>query len=360
MPDINSKVEFTYAGTQSSYDSIVTSKEVKSNSIYFVGDTRKIYIGESLVADSASYYILNYDTTDTTKSVFERMVSDLSKYTVYMKINRDNEESSLVPATVNVKISQGSIVEIGAQSTFESTTYYLNYNVVNRELKALKVIENEIPTKTSQLENDSNFLDLDSARNQLIIGPNTTMDYSGYWNYTTTTSGALCAQETIECVQTELAITTPNIIEPICEWNGDTTDKFVILSMFYKISSNIIAPNKILIRISSDDDTSADIIRGFVLSKDSSLEALNLYLYSANSNPVVVVATQSGSLPASVVEQMTGINPGADVPFEEGTYVVKQERLFISKISSVISVKDYIDQKIVSLTNDIENALAAI
>ena len=217
--------------------------------------------------------------------------------------------------------------------------------------KAIKETENKIPTKTSQLENDSELLAPDTAKNLLIIGPDTMpvgTDYWGYWDYKTTTTGALCAQETIKCVQTELAITTPNIIELICEWDGDTSGKTALLNLMYKISSNIIAPDNILVGISSSDQTSnvnAALFRELI-PKDNSLEALNLYLYSYNGSPIAAIATQSGSVPASVVEQMMGVNPGADVPFEEGTYLMKQGSTFISKISSVISVKDYIDQKI--------------
>ena len=42
-------------------------------------------------------------------------------------------------------------------------------------------------------------------------------------------------------------------------------------------------------------------------------------IFTVRDNPMLVIADRAGTLPAAVVEQMMGVNPGMDIPYEAGT-----------------------------------------
>ncbi len=151
---------------------------------------------------------------------------------------------------------------------------------------------------------------------------------------------------------------------PLAEWDGDTANKFNIFGMYYKISDNASVPENILFDVAKKSGTETADILIKNASQDGKMtelsESLGITFYMFGNEPIIVVAEHAGVLPAELIEQMMGENPGVDIPYEAGTYVYFVQGddlavLFISRVSQVMSVKDYIDGKLDELKSLIQN-----
>lgn len=155
-------------------------------------------------------------------------------------------------------------------------------------------------------------------------------------------------------------------------WDGATSGKANVIGMFYKISDSTVFPDTFSIELSTINNatgavSSADefgmsgISEVFLNDKTvDAKEPFGIVVYSlkqdTSSTPFVVVADRAGTLPAIAIEQMLGINPGVNVPYEAGIYVLysndeSNSALFVSKTTSCMSVKNYIDKKIEAIVN---------
>lgn len=157
------------------------------------------------------------------------------------------------------------------------------------------------------------------------------------------------------------------------EWNGTTDGRSNVLGMFYKISDSTVFPDTFSIELSTINNATGAVnpANGFVSSGFSEIflndkvvdakELFGIVVYSlkqdGSSTPFVVVANRSGTLPAAAIEQMLGVNPGTSVPYEAGIYVLysndeSNSALFVSKATSCMSVKNYIDKKFEELASE--------
>lgn len=144
------------------------------------------------------------------------------------------------------------------------------------------------------------------------------------------------------------------------EWGAYTEGVDNVLGLFYKISESTEYADTFKIFPATIHDSAitvdekANIFGGLPLNArtDDLKDALGIVIYSLNllgtSMPYVVVADRSGELPAEIVEQMLGVNPGANVPYQAGTYVLYEEQdadvTFVKRVIACASVKNYIDK----------------
>lgn len=149
-------------------------------------------------------------------------------------------------------------------------------------------------------------------------------------------------------------------------WDGDITGLTDFLGIFYRVSDRVDLPEKFNVEASEikNGQKAYGIQESITDYVENALkEAYGLTIYSATAveqtapgttityqQPCIVVADRAGTLPAAVIEQMMGTNPGADVPYEKGTYFYRQARsngyvAFVSKAENPQTVKGYIDQK---------------
>lgn len=145
------------------------------------------------------------------------------------------------------------------------------------------------------------------------------------------------------------------IFTPLVKWDGNTDGLFNILGMFYKVSENTETPKQIKFDMSfrGQDNTvhTYDFFTG--MRSDTAVtdfkDMLGITAYQIYGTIGGFIAERAGILPAEFIEQMTGTNPGEDIPFEAGTYVIGvqqgDEFLFVSNAESCIPVKEYIDSK---------------
>ena len=170
------------------------------------------------------------------------------------------------------------------------------------------------------------------------------------------------------------------LIKPLAEtvqidtvtWDGATSGKANVIGMFYKISDSTVFPDTFSIELSTINNATGAVssVDEFGMSGISEVflndktvdakEPFGIVVYSlkqdTSSTPLVVVADRAGILPAAAIEQMLGVNPGTSVPYEAGVYVMysndeSNSALFVSKATSCMSVKNYIDKKIEDLTS---------
>lgn len=152
-----------------------------------------------------------------------------------------------------------------------------------------------------------------------------------------------------------IKISPLSVFIPVAEWNGDTEGKNSMLGMFTKVSENVKVYESIKITASSKSedgsiqtsDTDKDLIVDTVMTDLK--EMFGITIYTLSDEPIAVIAERSGTLPAAVIEQIMGVNPGADMPYEAGTYSVGKQSsdkfIFLSKIDAVMTAKEYIDMK---------------
>ena len=217
-----------------------------------------------------------------------------------------------------------------------------------------------VPTKTSELTNNSGFLTSNSAA---VTSKESTDNKAAYIDDFDNPNIDNTHYPTNKAVydfvssytNKQIGNAEATIFLPLAEWDGNTTGKFSILGMFYKVSENTEAPEQIKFDMSFKlgDGTvqSYDFLTG--IRSDTAVtdfkESLGITIYQFGEEIGGVIAERAGTLPAALIEQMTGINPGADIPFEAGTYVMGTQSgddfIFVSKAQSCISVKDYIDNK---------------
>lgn len=150
------------------------------------------------------------------------------------------------------------------------------------------------------------------------------------------------------------------------QWDGNTEELSNFLGMFYKISNSTKFPDTFKVStLEIDKDTGEateiPLYKDFALNSTISdlKDTFGIVVYGMRIEnyfqPVVVVADRAGILPAAVIEQMMGSNPGIDVPYEAGTYVYYQGgdslATFVSKATQCISVKSYIDNNGANITD---------
>lgn len=159
----------------------------------------------------------------------------------------------------------------------------------------------------------------------------------------------------------QIANAEATVFTPLVKWNGNTEGLLNILGMFYKVSDSIETPPQIKF------DMSGKLADGTVISPEflsgmrsdtvvtDFRESLGITIYQFSGEIGGVIAERAGTLPAALVEQMTGANPGADIPFEAGTYVLGtqsgDEFIFVSNAESCVSVKNYIDKHEADITD---------
>ena len=170
------------------------------------------------------------------------------------------------------------------------------------------------------------------------------------------------------------------LIKPLAEtvqidtvtWDGATSGKANVIGMFYKISDSTVFPDTFSIELSTINNATGAVssVDEFGMSGISEVflndktvdakEPFGIVVYSLKQNgsstPFVVVADRAGTLPASAIELMLGVNPGTSVPYEAGVYALysndeRNSALFVSKTTSCMSVKNYIDKKIEAIVN---------
>lgn len=217
-----------------------------------------------------------------------------------------------------------------------------------------------VPTKTSELNNNSGFL---TSNSSAVTSKEDSSNKATYIddsldaniNNTNYPTNKAVYDFVSSYTSKQIGSAEATIFLPLAEWDGNTTGKFSILSMFYKVSENTEAPEQIKFDMSFKlgDGTvqSYDFLTG--IRSDTAVtdfkESLGITIYQFGEEIGGVIAERAGTLPAALIEQITGINPGADIPFEAGTYVMGTQSgddfIFVSKAESCISVKDYIDNK---------------
>lgn len=144
------------------------------------------------------------------------------------------------------------------------------------------------------------------------------------------------------------------------DWDGVTDGHFGLLGQYYKISDNTEFPDACKVSLSEIDKSTEEttvipIYENFLLNYTMAdlKDAFGIVVYCMKDGnftlPVVAVADRAGTLPAALIEQLMGENPGTDVPYEAGTYVLFQDdesySLFVSKAAVCMPVKKYIDAK---------------
>jgi len=217
-----------------------------------------------------------------------------------------------------------------------------------------------VPTKTSELNNNSGFL---TSNSSAVTSKEDSSNKATYIddsldaniNNTNYPTNKAVYDFVSSYTSKQIGSAEATIFLPLAEWDGNTTGKFSILGMFYKVSENTEAPEQIKFDMSFKlgDGTvqSYDFLTG--IRSDTAVtdfkESLGITIYQFGEEIGGVIAERAGTLPAALIEQMTGINPGADIPFEAGTYVMGTQSgddfIFVSKAQSCISVKDYLDNK---------------
>lgn len=233
-----------------------------------------------------------------------------------------------------------------------------------------------IPTKLSQLQNDSGFVAETALEGKEDIF-NKIENYNGYdgtWDEATTEKypSAKAVRDFVASYVGTYAMTSGSFAElyklfiqpemstvelDTMTWDGSTDGLTNFLGMFYKISDSTSFPDMFkaeLSKISNGAITPSYVLwtgfsHLFTNVKITELkEAFGIVVYSFGLGdflqPLIVVADRAGTLPATVIEQFTGENPGVDVPYEAGTYVYYNEQSFVSKAVSCMSVKNYIDK----------------
>ena len=250
---------------------------------------------------------------------------------------------------------------------------------------ALKGIADAIPTKVSDLENDAGFTDgQDLTAKENLSNKVGAYDFvDGGWMDSAEKYPSVNAVRGFVASYVGTHAVTPDafqeayygLIEPAvgavpldaAAWNGETEGKANLLGLCYKISDSTEQPDTFRVELSLRDTSSGEVTAlvptalglPYVYSnhKNTALkEAFGIVGYywvqdDGSSQPLVMVADRAGALPAAVVEQMTGINPGVSVPYEAGTYVLYQGAgsgyaQFVSKATPYVGVKSYIDRRI--------------
>ena len=223
-----------------------------------------------------------------------------------------------------------------------------------------------VPTKTSELNNNSGFL---TSNSSAVTSKEDSSNKATYIddsldaniNNTNYPTNKAVYDFVSSYTSKQIGSAEATIFLPLAEWDGNTTGKFSILGMFYKVSENTEAPEQIKFDMSFKlgDGTvqSYDFLTGIRsdIAVTDFKESLGITIYQFGEEIGGVIAERAGTLPAALIEQMTGINPGADIPFEAGTYVMGTQSgddfIFVSKAQSCISVKDYIDKRGASVTD---------
>lgn len=155
-------------------------------------------------------------------------------------------------------------------------------------------------------------------------------------------------------IEGTLAAMQNNLFFPMGEWDGDITGRFAVLGMFYKVSENTIVPSRVFFAVNiieADGNVSGEdnvFISDGVMTDLA--ELLGITMFTSDGDPMLVVADRAGTLPAAVVEQVIGVNPGMDIPYEAGTYVFGEMQgnkfLFIRRAEGIMPIPLYIDAKI--------------
>lgn len=249
-----------------------------------------------------------------------------------------------------------------------------------------------VPTKTSELENDSGFVTGAALAGKEDVS-NKLQTYTGTegsWSDATSTNypSAAAVRDFVASYVGKHAATFGDFAElyemfihpemntvelDAVTWDGNTEGVPDFLGVMYKIGEYTEFPDKFKAELSlkeSDGTVSGPIDAFesgfpyfFTNSKTTDLkEAFGIVVYSLDRGgndvqPLIVVSDRSGTLPAAVIEQMMGTNPGMDVPYESGVYVLYNGEMFVSKAVSYITVKNYIDKRLEDLiTNNGQGA----
>ena len=128
-------------------------------------------------------------------------------------------------------------------------------------------------------------------------------------------------------------------------WDGVTDNLPCLLGVCYKVSTATDQPKCFRVASTEGGRKVFDVLK----RSDALMAAFGVAMYGYDV-PYVFVADRSGTIPAAVVEQMTGSNPGVDVPYEAGTYLMSNGSVYISSATGLVDAKTYIDQKIAALT----------
>ncbi len=209
-----------------------------------------------------------------------------------------------------------------------------------------------IPTKLSELINDTGFVTADPGN---LNDTENTSNKVTYFNsaenlndikYPTT-------QAVYDFVKEELETAPAKVFLPFAEWDGDTDGRDNFLGIFYKISDATDVPNYPLMVERSFRDADGTTSLFFKYVTDGSItvleDAFGIVILTVEETPAVVIADRSGTLPAAVIEEMMGENPGMDVPYTQGTYFLYVAddggSVFDSKAEIVMTAKEYIDRK---------------
>lgn len=249
-----------------------------------------------------------------------------------------------------------------------------------------------VPTKTSELENDSGFV-TGAALEEKEDMSNKLQTYTGTegnWFDATSTNypSAAAVCDFVASYVGKHATTFGDFAElyemfihpemntvelDAVTWDGNTEGVPDFLGAMYKIGEYTEFPDKFKAELSlkKSDGTVSGPIGAFesgfhyffTNSKTTDLkEAFGIVVYSLDLDgndvePLIVVSDRSGTLPAAVIEQMIGTNPSMDVPYAAGVYVRYSGETFVSKAVSYITVKNYIDKRLEDLiTNNGQGA----
>lgn len=270
-------------------------------------------------------------------------------------------DSPYDPKTMGSLVSETTSNKVKSISDESTDNQYPSAKAVWNALSSHSGNNADIPTKLSQLENDAGYLTQeDIAHLQNAESDDNKVNFIDDWFGDNVNSVSYPTTKAVydfvtSHVKKEISVAESNIFIPIGEWDGDTTGRFNILGMFYKVSGSTKTPEKMKFSMSGKDaegivqkiDMFTDLVTDGLITDLAQM--LGIYVYTMGGDMVIVVADRTGVIPAAVIEQLMGVNPGADIPYEEGTYFFGSQDsdalIFVSEASAVVGVKDYIDEK---------------